>query len=58
MTTASRNPSFKPTSIDRQMSNEFGRCARRFELQADAYTRGLHTALFIQRFKQGLFGRA
>jgi hypothetical protein len=45
-------------SIDAHVSNEFERCARSFESQASACARGLHTALFIQRFKQGLLGRS
>jgi len=61
MASASRNPSTKEQSIesiDAHVSNEFGRCARSFEAQATACARGLHTTLFIQRFKQGLLGRS
>ncbi len=61
MASASRNPSTKHEgmeSIHAHVSNEFDRCARSFESQANACTRGLHTALFIQRFKQGLLGRS
>lgn len=61
MASASRNPSTKnqgAETIHLHISNEFGRCARSFESQASACSRGLHTALFIQRFKQGLLGRS
>lgn len=33
---------------------EFGRTARRYEVQAAMLTRGLHTALLVERFKKGL----
>jgi len=61
MASAFRNPSTKNQgvdSIEAHLSDEFGRCARSFEAQASACKRGLHTALFIQRFKQGLLGRS
>ena len=54
MASASRNPSTKnqgAETIHSHIANEFGRCARSFESQASACSRGLHTALFIQRFK-------
>jgi len=36
----------------------FERCAERYAAQARTYARGLQTALFIQRFKQGLLNRS
>jgi hypothetical protein len=44
-----------------QLGGEFSRCATRFETQAAQLSRGLHTALLVQRFKRGLLrvrGRA
>ena len=35
----------------------FERYAKRYEVEAISYARGLRTALFIQRFKQGLLNR-
>jgi len=51
------NASARLPRLDDMVSREFGKCARRFDAQAIACTRGLHTSLFIQRFKQGLLGR-
>ncbi len=36
---------------------DFSRYAYRYEVQAAALTRGMRTALFIERFKKGMLDR-
>ncbi|WP_285423431.1 MULTISPECIES: hypothetical protein [unclassified Pseudomonas] len=54
MAPSARNRQNLVPQTDDRVADEFDRSARSFESQATALTRGLHTALFIQKFKKGL----
>lgn len=58
MAIESGSSSIKKTGVQALISKELRRCARSFESQATASVRGLHTALFVHRFKRGLLGRS
>jgi hypothetical protein len=60
LSTADKLPKPDVTLTDVSVVQEqaFERCAKRYAAQAKTYARGLQTALFIQRFKQGLLSRS
>ena len=58
MALSAKSPDAALPGVNELIAQGLGSCARSFEMQAVAYTRGLHTALLIRRFKKGLLRSA